>query len=204
MYVGNDKGYIVVALPDMETGNYRPWAILQLPHLRWLCTLGVPLRRPGRTGGHGQVPAKEPIHQPSSPSPNAPDADREALGALAQEITTEAKARYALHEKVRHRLRADLGTPDLGLNQKLTAWWTLDFAGLQKELLKVFKKTIPVKERDEWEAWFREQCTAHQRHTDAIIERETDLNARVYALFDLAAEEIKLIEAATKYKYGEV
>ena len=85
-----------------------------------------------------------------------------------------------------------------------TAWWTLDFAGLQTELVKVFKKAIPVKERDEWEAWFEEQRAAHTRYTDAIIARETALNARVYALFGLEEAEIRIIEAATKYRYGEV
>ncbi len=138
------------------------------------------------------------------PIPNASAADKEALGSLAMELTADAAARYALHEKVRHRLRADLGAPTPGLNQKLTAWWTLDFAGLQTELGKVYKKSIPVKDRDEWEAWFGEQCAAHRQHTDAIIRRETDLNARVYALFGLAAAEIQRIEAATKYRYGEV
>ena len=133
--------------------------------------------------------------------PDAPD--REAIGALAQEITTEARARYTLHEKVRHRL-ADLGPPGAALNQKLTAWWTLDFPGLRRELVKVFKTDIPVKDRDEWEAWFGDQRTAHETHTAAIVTRETALNARVYDLFGLADAEIALIEAATKYKYGEV
>ena len=138
------------------------------------------------------------------PVPNAPDAEREAIGTLAQEITAEAQARYARHEKVRHRLLADFGSPGVRLNQKLTAWWTLDFAGLQAEMGKVFQKTIPVKERDEWEEWFGEHCAAHRQHTDAIVMRETALNARVYALFNLAPAEIALVEAATKYEYGEV
>jgi hypothetical protein len=30
------------------------------------------------------------------------------------------------------------------------------------------------------------------------------LNQRVYQLFDLSADEIALIEASTKYQYGEV
>lgn len=46
--------------------------------------------------------------------------------------------------------------------------------------------------------------TRHEQHTGMIIGREADLNARVYALFGLAAGEIALIEAATKYHYGEV
>jgi len=33
---------------------------------------------------------------------------------------------------------------------------------------------------------------------------KTELNARVYALFDLTPAEIKIIEESTKYRYGEV
>lgn len=138
------------------------------------------------------------------PVPNASDAERDAIATLARDITAEANARYALHESVRHRLRADLGSPNISLNQKLTAWWTLDFAGLQTELGKVFKKTIPVKDRDEWEEWFSAQRTAHTQHTASMVARETDLNARVYALFHLDPAERALVEAATKYEYGEV
>jgi hypothetical protein len=32
----------------------------------------------------------------------------------------------------------------------------------------------------------------------------TQLNSRVYDLFDLTAVEIKVIEESTKYRYGEV
>lgn len=138
------------------------------------------------------------------PIPNASDEDKDAIGTLAREITAEAKARYALHEKVRQRLSTDFGSPGVPLNQKLTAWWTLDFSGLRRELVKVFKRDIPVKERDDWQEWLGAQQQAHTGRTDAIIVRETALTARVYALFKLEEAEIALIEAATKYKYGEV
>jgi len=68
----------------------------------------------------------------------------------------------------------------------------------------VFKRDIPVKERDDWQEWFGAQQQAHTDRTAAIVVRATDLNARVYALFQLEAAESALIEAATKYKYGEV
>jgi len=44
----------------------------------------------------------------------------------------------------------------------------------------------------------------HERRTAEIVRLETQLNARVYALFDLTPAEIKLIEECTKYRYGEV
>ena len=135
------------------------------------------------------------------PIPHMPDA---ALGAFAMQITDLARTRYALHQRVRHRLLTDFGTPEKKLNQKLTAWWELDFPALRAELHKVFKRDIAVKERDEWEAWHAAQRAEHAHLTAEIISRETDLNARVYALFNLTPDEIALIEESTKYRYGEV
>jgi hypothetical protein len=45
---------------------------------------------------------------------------------------------------------------------------------------------------------------SEERYTAEIIRLETKLNEHVYALFDLTADEITLIEESTKYKYGEV
>ena len=138
------------------------------------------------------------------PIPDAPTADREAIGDLAMSITAAAKARYGLHRRARRRVQSDLGTPDKALNQKLTAWWDLDFPAFRAELQKVFKRDIPLKQRDEWEEWLTEQRGQHARLTADIVRLETALNARVYTLFDLAPAEIQIIEASTKYKYGEV
>ena len=90
------------------------------------------------------------------------------------------------------------------MNQKLTAWWELDFPAFRGEIQKVFRQDIPLKERDAWEAWLAEHRGQHDQLTAAIVGLETDLNRRVYALFDLSAAEIKLIEGSTKYRYGEV
>ncbi len=193
-YAGNTS--YVLPLPDVGTGYY----LLGLLNSR-VCEYYSRSVFAAKANGYYEV-QPEPLSR--FPVPDASDADREAIGALAQEITTEARARYALHQKARHRLRADLAPPGAALNQKLTAWWTLDFPGLQAELAKAFRKTIPVRDRDEWEAWLGQQRAAHDAHTDAIIQRERALNARVYALFGLDAGEIALIEAATRYKYGEV
>lgn len=138
------------------------------------------------------------------PVPDAPASQREAIGALAMQITAEARARYALHQRARRRVLSDLGGPGAKLNQKLTAWWNLDFPAFRAEVQKALKQDIPLKNRDEWEEWLQAQRDEHQQRTQAIINLETQLNARVYALFDLSASEIALIEASTKYHYGEV
>ena len=138
------------------------------------------------------------------PIPDAPPAEREAIGALAMTITAEAKARYQLHRRARNRIQSDLGTAGKVLNQKLTAWWNLDFPAFRAEIQKVFKRDIALKERDDWEEWLGVQREKHRQHTAAIIAGEVELNRRVYHLFNLSAEEIAMIEVSTKYQYGEV
>ncbi len=126
------------------------------------------------------------------------------MGDLATEITEQSRARYDLHVKVHRRMLSDLGEPGKKLNQKLTAWWTLNFPAFRVEVKKVFKQDIPLAERDEWEDWLTGRRTDHQQLTAEIVRLETELNARVYDLFDLTPEEIQTIEESTKYSYGEV
>src|SRR5688572_32000528 len=52
------------------------------------------------------------------------------------------------------------------LNQKLTAWWNLDFPGLRAEVQKTFKRPIPLKDQDEWEAWLTTQRS--EEHTSEL------------------------------------
>ncbi len=138
------------------------------------------------------------------PIPDAPAAEREAIGNLATTITELARTRYRLHQKAWHRIHSDLGGGAGPLTQKLTRWWELDFAAFRREVGKAFKHDIPLREREEWEAWLDEQRSAHHAHTAEIVRLERDLNARVYALFELSPAEIALIEASTLYQYGEV
>jgi hypothetical protein len=140
------------------------------------------------------------------PIPDAPAAEREAIGELAMQLTELAKARYQLHRQSRHRILSDLGASagQAKLNQKLTAWWELDFPVFRGEVKKIFKQDIPLKERDEWEGWLLDRQAKNRQHTQAIIRLESALNARVYALFKLTPAEIALIEESTKYRYGEV
>jgi hypothetical protein len=189
----NDKGFIVIPSDASTLG------VLQ-SRVSWFCIsqLCVPL---GERAGTVRYQQKSQFIS-RLPIPDPAPAEREALGALALAITAEARSRYALH--TRRRILADLGTPGKALNQRLTAWWDLDFAAFRAEVQKVFRQDIPVKARDEWDEWLAERRAAHAAHTAEIVALETELNARVYALFALTPEEIAIIAAATKYRYGEV
>jgi hypothetical protein len=106
------------------------------------------------------------------PIPDAPTAEREAIGGLAMQITAEARARYELHRRAQRRILVDLGTPDKALNQKLTAWWNLDFPAFRAEIQKVFKRDILLKDRDDWEEWLQARRADHQQRTEAIVRME--------------------------------
>ena len=72
------------------------------------------------------------------------------------------------------------------------------------EVRKAFKREIPLRQRDDWEGWLAPVAPRHEGRTAEIVRLETQLNARVYALFDLTPVKIKIIEESTKYRYGEV
>ncbi|MCI0576039.1 MAG: hypothetical protein L0332_02800 [Chloroflexi bacterium] len=54
------------------------------------------------------------------------------------------------------------------------------------------------------EHYLERRRAGHEQLTAEIVRLETELNERVYGLFELAPEEIKIIEESTKYRYGEV
>ncbi len=70
-----------------------------------------------------------------------------------------------------------------------------NLAAFQKEVKKALKADIPLKERNEWDSWLGESRAEIDRLTDRIRTCEREINAKVYALFDLDAEEIALLEA---------
>lgn len=139
------------------------------------------------------------------PIPDVSEQQQAILTDYSLVIANFASTRYALHQQVRHRIQADLGTAGVVLNQKLTAWWDLpDFAAFRAEVKKALKSDVPLRERHEWEGYLRAEQAEHARLTAEIIRLETELNAQVYRLFDLTPDEIALIESTTKFRYGEV
>jgi hypothetical protein len=69
---------------------------------------------------------------------------------------------------------------------------------------KALQREIPIKQRGDWEGWLAVRRAEHEQRTTEIVRVETELNARVYTLFDLTPAEIVIIEESTKYRYGQV
>jgi hypothetical protein len=133
-----------------------------------------------------------------TPIPNVPKAHRRRLEALASKSMTTAQHRFDVQCTVRRRLR-DLS--EAKLSRKLEEWWTLDFAAFRAEVKRALRAEIPVKERGEWEAYLGKHG-AEVRALDAEIEKaEREIDAIVYRLFDLTADEIALLEASIAGQY---
>ncbi len=131
------------------------------------------------------------------PIPEMDDGQRTGLSNYVLNIQTHAEARYALQDALRRRI-PDLCPPerDPKLTTKLKDWWLLpDFAAFRAEVKKCFKADIPLSERNDWEAWITRDRAEIARLTAEIAKCEAEINAQVYALFNLTAAEIKLLEA---------
>ena len=130
------------------------------------------------------------------PIPPATDAQKAELAALAEAAQTAAEKRYALQQEITRRI-PDLATgTSTDLSDKLKAWWDLpDFAAFQAEVKKALKSDIPLKARNEWENWIAENRTQIHALSAQIAAAEAEINAKVYALFNLTPEEIALLEA---------
>ena len=138
------------------------------------------------------------------PIPDAPPAERDAIATLAERCNTLGTQRYRIEEQVRHRLLTSFRTdPQAKLNEKAQAWWALDFIALGESLKTSFKRkqnpfTSP-KTADEWEPYIREkfqEVDTLRRHLTAA---EAEINDRVYQLFNLTPDEIKLLQREVKH-----
>ena len=97
---------------------------------------------------------------------------------------------------------------DAKRNQKLHAWWPLDFPTFRKEVTKALKTDIPLKERGDWEHALAGWQAEHQQLTTKLIAIEQEINDRVHRLYALSPADIQLLDehfrhAMIDYAYGE-
>lgn len=69
----------------------------------------------------------------------------------------------------------------------------MDFAGFVAELKKQ-KIKLTLQQQDEWEDYFRQYADACRQLTDQIAATDHEIDQRVYALYGLTDEEIKIVE----------
>ena len=114
---------------------------------------------------------------------------------MAMQCQKCAEERYVIQSRVGKRI-GDLAPAswDGKLGKTLSNWWELDFKSFQAQIKKIFKRDIPVSERDQWDSYLSTERQKVETLTAQIQTLESEINSNVYQLFNLTAEEIKLIE----------
>lgn len=142
------------------------------------------------------------------PIPPADKSARSAIAKLSRKCCDLGTRRYELQSKVQKRLVQTVGTnllgePDGELNNKAQQWWTLTLNELGAALKSSFKlKSNPFsspKTADEWEPYLAKHRREVERLTRELADAEAEINDRVYRLFQLTPDEIKLLKREVEH-----
>ncbi|MBE3568205.1 MAG: Eco57I restriction-modification methylase domain-containing protein, partial [Thermogemmatispora sp.] len=190
----NNKGYIA------PTNDISLLGILQ-SRVIWFCITHLCLPLAEREGLMIYQHFTQYIER--LPIPELSEEQRQRIGTLARQLTEVARRRYSLRRRTTQRIIRDLGAGQQKLSERLSEWWTLSFDVFREELRRSFKRDIPLKERDDWEALLSERRQEIEQLTAEIVRLETALNQAVYDLFALDETERTLIDEETAYRYGE-
>lgn len=141
------------------------------------------------------------------PIPDATDDEKETIGALAKLCNTLGQQRYDLQDQFSLRLTSAFRQTGKGsalsLNTKAQSWWEPSLSELGEALKVSFKlQANPFRHprtADEWEPYLAEKREEFERLTRELSDAEAELNDRVYRLFDLTAEEIRLLQREVEH-----
>ncbi len=135
------------------------------------------------------------------PIPDVPSGARARLAASGQTCTDAARQRFDIQSAVRRRI-LDLAPPERAkLTGKLHNWHELDFAAFLVEVKRAFHRDVRLMERGEWETYLSDNTARVRELSDRIATAEREIDAIVYALFDLTPDEIALLEASLTGQY---
>jgi Eco57I restriction-modification methylase/TaqI-like C-terminal specificity domain len=194
-YLDVNGTYVDTTMSFFASGSYELLALLNSS----VCYFHVKMSSSSFQGG---FPRFKTQYLRTLPVPNWTAEQRNLLSSAAQDAT-------ALSQQVRSNAVAlarripDLCPPDRDpkLSAKLQEWWKLEnFAAFRAEIKKVFKTEIPVKERSDWEDLFTTGKAEIEKLSADIKRNEDEINAIVYKLFDLTAEETDLLEESIAAK----
>jgi len=161
----------------------------------WIFGEASPLR-----GGQWRLELREQ-HVSQFPIPGISPAAHDRLIALGEANTVAAQTRFEIQSALRRRI-LDLAPRERAkLTGKLEDWHALDFSAFRSEVKRAFRVEIPVRERGEWEAYLDENRAKVRVLSDQISAAEREIDAIVYSLFGLSAEEIELLEKSLAGQY---
>jgi len=84
------------------------------------------------------------------------------------------------------------------LNKKLDSFYELEFNDFVKEIEKLSKKKLSLKEQDEWEDYFNEYKKDLSNLKNNIEKTDNEINQMVYKQYGLSKEEIQIIKESLR------
>ena len=96
-------------------------------------------------------------------------------------------------KRARFLRRLQDNMPEVKVTGALETFDTLDFAGFVAELKKQ-KIKLSLVQQDEWEEYFTQYKSALNDISAQIATTDKEIDTRVYALYGLTDEEIKVVE----------
>jgi hypothetical protein len=132
------------------------------------------------------------------PIPDMPPDARAQLASLGEACTDAAGGRFEIEAAVRRRILDLAPSERAKLTGKLETWHELDFAAFRAEVKRAFHADVPVKERGEWEAYLADNGARVRALSEQIAAAEREIDRIVYALFDLTAEDVAVLESSLK------
>ena len=125
------------------------------------------------------------------PIKEIPFSDQQPFIDLADRMLAMNKDLQAKRARFLRRLQDNM--PEVKITGALETFDTLDFAGFVAELKKQ-KIKLSLVQQDEWEEYFGQYKAALNEISAQISATDKEIDARVYALYGLTEEEIKVIE----------
>jgi hypothetical protein len=137
------------------------------------------------------------------PIPDAGSGDRKAIAALAERCCGLGTQRYELQSAVRRRIVQAFGAGGGTLNTKAESWWELSLGELGAALKASFNPPAsPFKNpriADEWEPYVEEKRAEVASLAKELAEADAQLNDRVFRLFKLTPDEIRLLQREVEH-----
>ena len=124
-------------------------------------------------------------------------ADQQPFIDLADKMLSLNKDLQAKRARFIRRLQDNI--PDIKITGTLETFDSLDFAGFVAELKKQ-KIKLSLVQQDEWEEYFAQYKAACTELTSAISATDAEIDTRVYNLYGLTDDEIKVIESDANIK----